>query len=96
MEAVEAALTSETTIKSMPAEALDELWSRHHAQWRDSAQVTSHWDQANITDRTLLEFNTTGDFFKVLIIVSFKEQQLVEDPGKYFGRTVYVPGWQIE
>lgn len=66
MEAVEAALTSEAAINSKSAEGLDELWSRHHAQWRDSAQITSHWDQAHITDRSLLEFNTTGDFFKVL------------------------------
>ncbi|HMP53549.1 MAG TPA: DUF4915 domain-containing protein [Candidatus Melainabacteria bacterium] len=47
---------------------LDELWSRHHAQWRDSAQVTSHWDQAAATDAELLAYESSanGRFFEVL------------------------------
>ncbi len=45
---------------------LDELWSRHHAQWRDSAQVTSHWEQAGQTDPELLSYETSGEFFETL------------------------------
>ncbi|MCA9816338.1 MAG: hypothetical protein KC652_14565, partial [Cyanobacteria bacterium HKST-UBA01] len=52
----------------MNLQQLDELWSRHHAQWRDSAQVTSHWDQAAETDAELLAYETSanGRFFEVL------------------------------
>lgn len=51
---------------SLNLQQLDELWSRHHAQWRDSAQVTSHWDQAAATDAELLAYESSGRFFEVL------------------------------
>lgn len=63
MEADEIAVKSD--VSSNPQQ-LDELWSRHHAQWRDSAQVTSHWDQATATDPELLAYECTGRFFEVL------------------------------
>lgn len=47
-------------------ENLDEIWARHHAQWRNAAQVTSHWDQAGETDPELLTSRVTGQFFDVL------------------------------
>lgn len=63
MEADEIAVSSDV---SLNPQQLDELWSRHHAQWRDSAQVTSHWDQAAVTDPELLAYETSGRFFEVL------------------------------
>lgn len=56
-------MTREATLQSPN---LDELWSRHHAQWRDTAQVTSHWDQANQVSEDLLEYKEKGNFFGLL------------------------------
>lgn len=67
MEAIEKALimpSEASTVKN--GKDLDELWSRHHAQWRDSAQVTSQWEQAGKTDPDLLAHETRGQFFEIL------------------------------
>ena len=55
-----------TTSQTPSADALESIWSRHHAQWRDTAQVTSHWEQAGSTDPGLLEFQTDSNLFALL------------------------------
>jgi uncharacterized protein (TIGR03032 family) len=50
---------------SSPRE-LDGLWARHHAEWRDTAQVASHWQGARDTDPKLLRFRVRGDWWGVL------------------------------
>lgn len=39
---------------------LDTLWSRHHAEWREPAQVISQWPEATDTDPTLLRYTVHG------------------------------------
>lgn len=46
--------------------AYDQLWSRHNAQWRDSAQVTSQWQEAADTTPELLACRQSGNFFETL------------------------------
>lgn len=48
------------------APELDALWSRHHAEWRDTAQVASHWAEAAETDPRLLRFTVRGAWWDVL------------------------------
>ncbi|MCA9801272.1 MAG: DUF4915 domain-containing protein [Cyanobacteria bacterium HKST-UBA02] len=55
-----------TTSQTPSADALESIWSRHHAQWRDPAQVTSHWEQAGKTDPGLLEFQADSNLFALL------------------------------
>jgi uncharacterized protein (TIGR03032 family) len=45
---------------------LDSLWSRHHAQWRDPAQVTAQWQDAAEIDHQLLRYRVRGDWWDVL------------------------------
>jgi uncharacterized protein (TIGR03032 family) len=45
---------------------LDLLWSRHHAEWRDAAQVASHWREAADTDVELLRGRTRGPWWELL------------------------------
>lgn len=48
------------------AETLDSLWARHHAEWREPAQIASHWEDAAATDPALLQFKTKGDWWDLL------------------------------
>jgi hypothetical protein len=38
---------------SAASDCLDAVWSRHHAEWRDSAQVASQWEDAAALDQEL-------------------------------------------
>jgi uncharacterized protein (TIGR03032 family) len=46
--------------------ALDSLWSHHHAQWRDPAQVTADWQDAADLDPQLLRYRTAGAWWDSL------------------------------
>lgn len=45
---------------------LDALWSRHHAEWRDTAQVSSQWKEATEIDPQLLKYQITGAWWEIL------------------------------
>ncbi|MBI4550165.1 MAG: DUF4915 domain-containing protein [Candidatus Omnitrophica bacterium] len=45
---------------------LEDLWSRHHAEWRDTAQVTSQWEEAGRVPPGLLRAKTDGNWWKIL------------------------------
>jgi uncharacterized protein (TIGR03032 family) len=47
-------------------EELDHLWARHHAEWRDPAQITSQWEEAAATEPKLLRHKARGDWWDVL------------------------------
>lgn len=47
-------------------EKLDALWLRHHAEWRDTAQIASQWQDANETDPRLLHFTVRGAWWDIL------------------------------
>ncbi|HMV49380.1 MAG TPA: DUF4915 domain-containing protein [Blastocatellia bacterium] len=47
-------------------EALDSLWARHHAEWRDQAQVVSQWREAAETDPRLLKHKVRGQWWETL------------------------------
>ncbi|MDO8184191.1 DUF4915 domain-containing protein [Conexibacter sp. JD483] len=51
---------------SPPAAELASLWSRHHARWRDGAQVASQWSEAAETDPKLLRSRTSGPWWELL------------------------------
>ncbi len=44
----------------------DALWARHHAEWRDSAQIASQWREAASIDPRILRGRATGDWWDVL------------------------------
>jgi uncharacterized protein (TIGR03032 family) len=50
----------------MTPRAADALWSRHHAEWRDPAQVASQWQDAGAIDPETLAHRTSGAFWDVL------------------------------
>jgi uncharacterized protein (TIGR03032 family) len=45
---------------------VEAVWARHHAEWRDTAQVASHWEDARRVDPALLRFRVRGDFWEIL------------------------------
>jgi uncharacterized protein (TIGR03032 family) len=47
-------------------EELSALWSRHHAEWRDTAQVASQWQDAAFVDPKLLTSIVQGDWWETL------------------------------
>jgi uncharacterized protein (TIGR03032 family) len=53
-------------MKSPTRRKLDGLWARHHAEWRDPAQIASHWQEAGHIDRDLLRFETRGGWWDVV------------------------------
>ncbi len=59
------ATASQPLIKAS-AEELEALWSRHHAAWRDTAQIASQWQDASETDPQLLKYKVKGDWWQVL------------------------------
>jgi uncharacterized protein (TIGR03032 family) len=48
------------------SESASALWSRHHAEWRDTAQVASQWADAGNIDAELLRGNVRGAFWDVI------------------------------
>lgn len=48
------------------SEELDALWARHHAEWRDPAQICSQWQEASETDPKLLQHRVKGDWWNLL------------------------------
>lgn len=52
--------------KNQQSKELDALWARHNAEWRDAAQVSSMWKDAESTDPTLLKYKVSGAFFDIL------------------------------
>lgn len=45
---------------------LDALWARHHAEWRDQAQITSQWREAATIDPRLLRCRIRGAWWETL------------------------------
>jgi uncharacterized protein (TIGR03032 family) len=45
---------------------LEAVWARHDAEWRDTAQIASHWEQARSVDPALLRFRARGTFWETL------------------------------
>lgn len=57
-------------MKTRPAKEqlseMEDLWARHSAEWRDTAQVASFWKEAEDVDPALLKFKVKGAFFEIL------------------------------
>jgi uncharacterized protein (TIGR03032 family) len=53
-------------MRASPHDDLQALWSRHHAEWRDSAQIASQWQDAAATDPQLLQYNVSGAWWETL------------------------------
>lgn len=49
-----------------PGSDLDALWARHHAEWRDPAQIASQWEDAAATDTALLRARVGDDWWALL------------------------------
>ncbi len=47
-------------------DAWDGMWARHHAQWRDPAQIVSQWREAADTDPLLLQHKARGKWWEIL------------------------------
>jgi uncharacterized protein (TIGR03032 family) len=45
---------------------VEAVWARHHAEWRDAAQIASHWENARRIDPALLRFRVRGEFWEIL------------------------------
>jgi uncharacterized protein (TIGR03032 family) len=45
---------------------LESLWARHHAEWRDTAQIASQWEEASGIDSRLLRSRVRGSFWETL------------------------------
>ncbi len=45
---------------------LDALWARHDAEWRDTGQIASQWEEARSIDPALLRFRAHGAFWETL------------------------------
>lgn len=54
------------SLVSPSASELEDLWARHSAAWRDTAQVTSQWQDAANTDPDLLRYRVSKDWWRVL------------------------------
>jgi uncharacterized protein (TIGR03032 family) len=48
------------------ADELEALWARHHAAWRDPAQIASQWQEAVETDPHLLRYRARGAWWDAL------------------------------
>lgn len=53
-------------IKRPSSADLDALWARHHAEWRDPAQIASQWQEATETDPDLLRYQVKGAWWETL------------------------------
>ncbi len=74
------------------AEELAALWARHSAEWRDNAQITSQWREAQHTDPKLLRYTVTGGWWDVLerlqitLLVTREYEHLVMALGVHAGQ----------
>ena len=50
----------------MKHDQLAGMWTRHAAEWRDTAQVSSQWREALATDPRLLESRATKGWWATL------------------------------
>ena len=46
--------------------ARDTVWAGHDAQWRDCAQVASHWEEASAVEPSALRMRERGKFWETL------------------------------
>jgi uncharacterized protein (TIGR03032 family) len=53
-------------MKRVPTGELDALWARHHAEWRDQAQIISQWREAAQIDPKLLAYSVRGAWWQTL------------------------------
>lgn len=53
-------------MKKPPNHDLDSMWARHHAAWRETAQITSQWEQARDTNPELLRYQVRGGWWDIL------------------------------
>lgn len=53
-------------MRRVALDELDALWARHHAEWRDVAQITSQWRDATAVDPNLLRTHTEGRWWEIL------------------------------
>ncbi len=44
----------------------EEMWTLHNRKWRDPAQISSLWEEANSFDRKLFQFKTKDIFWETL------------------------------
>jgi uncharacterized protein (TIGR03032 family) len=70
-------------MRSARQEAPDAMWSRHHAEWRDAAQIASQWKDAADTDPRLLRYAVRGAWWdtlaaqKVTLLITREYEHLV-------------------
>jgi uncharacterized protein (TIGR03032 family) len=53
-------------MKTSSPEKLNAVWSRHHDELRDPAQIISQWQEAAETDPQLLRYTVRGDWWEIL------------------------------
>jgi uncharacterized protein (TIGR03032 family) len=53
-------------MKARSPEKMESVWARHHAEWRDAAQVTSQWEEAGGVPQSLLEVRTDRGWWDLL------------------------------
>jgi uncharacterized protein (TIGR03032 family) len=53
-------------MRMAPHDDLQALWARHHAEWRDPAQIASQWQDAAATDPQLLQYTVHGAWWETL------------------------------
>ena len=58
--------TTNQHITLPPQRATEDLWSRHSAAWRSTAQVTSQWQDAENIDPVLLKYTVRGQWWQTL------------------------------
>ncbi len=58
--------TTKSRTKQRRVDTQDKLWSHHHAQWRDSAQIAAQWHAAHDVDPSTLKFRTTGGWWDII------------------------------
>ena len=44
----------------------DAVWARHDAEWRDTAQVASLWEEASSVEPSALRIRERGKFWETL------------------------------
>ena len=64
--AVDGAKMQANKAERTQADDAEALWSRHNAAWRETAQISSQWQDAADTDPLLLKCKTKGDWWGVL------------------------------
>ncbi|HEY9682441.1 MAG TPA: DUF4915 domain-containing protein [Oculatellaceae cyanobacterium] len=58
--------SSKSPVAVPSSRELDNLWSRHNALWRETAQITSQWQDAALVEPDLLKHRVRGDFWDVI------------------------------